>query len=491
MRLNSYILFINILIIFSCAVNKPTKTAQVVGTIATDDFYLPGVDSTVARNATQFSDRIIVDFDRRRLAEQWYNKGKNSFNVADSLVDIFQHENLGDSVGLRLYADWRQTIAADQIDTKTPPEIETYKPEMLCLAVLDSAYNEISRAKALNPYDLNIRSLLIKIYLKQGEISSDKLYYKDAIEELYNFLLVDKSNPYIYEKLAECYYVLQDWEHCYQFFHKAEQILHIVSKFKHDTNQIQDTPVDTARLVYYLRKQGEAKAKLYDAKNALYYLAEAKQLSTSQAARQDLQNIIDWINWDAGNIRASEIKDKILEVEKSHDYRKARGDYVALLKLLTTPKAKNEISWKIASIDYNFLNRKNEALKRLFPVIQKIKKVNSGQPLHTIYLKDYAAMCYAVGMEHFSENRFRLAYIYLNQAAQFDWEHKADCFYQLAILSDENPEETIKNCNEALKYSNSLSRDLLENIYEMLAVSYKRKGEFDMANSYFQHSVNK
>jgi len=490
MHLKVYFLVINILIIFSCAINKSVKIPQVSNFSSTDNFYLPGVDSSVARDANQFSDRIIVDFNRRKQANFWYNRGKNSFQVADSFFNLYHHEQKKDSIVINLYISWRQKYNTTDCNSKILDEIKSYKLDQVCLTILDSAYTAAYHAKSLNPYDLNIRSLLIKIYLKRGEISNDTIYYTRAIEELNNFLLVDKSNPYIYEKLAECYYVLQDWENCYKFFHKAEQILKIVSKFKCETNQKKDTPPDTTRLVYYLRKQGDAKAKLYDAEDAIHYFAKAKELSNSENTRQELQNILNWINWDGGNIHASETKDEILMMENNSDYKKARGEYLELLKKLETKKAKNEINWKIASIEYNYLGRKKQALKRLFPVIQQIRKSKQNNPLHTVYLKDYAAMCYSVGMEHFNENRFRLAYIYMNQASQIDWKHKGDCFYQLAVLSSENPAETISNCNKALKCSDQLSENLKEDIYEMLAVSYKRKGEFDMANMYFQNLVN-
>ena len=490
MRLRIFGLLLIILVAFSCSHNKSIKKTQIDNYISEKSFYFPGVDSSVARNANQFSERIIVDFNKRKRAENWFNKGTNSFKIVDSLLIISSNEQRNDSIAYILYSEWSHHYNTPTSNLKSFHEIKTNDFKDVCMTILDTANAEIMRAKLFNPFDLNIRSLLIKIYLKQGALSSNTVYYQHAIEELNNFLLVDKSNPYIYEKLAECFYFLEDWKNSYKFFHNAEEVLKIISKFKFERSEANNAPIDTTRLVYYLRKQGEAKAKIYDSESAIYYLNEAKKLTKSKSMKQELQNILTWINWDDGNIRASEIKDEIAELEMTGDYKKVRGEYLELLKTLKTQKAINEIKWKIASIEYNYLDRKKEALKRLFQVVHQIKKSSDSHPLNTVYLKDYAAMCYSVGMTNFNENRYRLAYIYLNQATRFEWEHKGDCFYQLALLSRESPDETIRNCKEALDHSNQLSEKYKENIYELLAVSYKRQGKFDIANQYFQNSLD-
>lgn len=489
MKSQIYILLSSIIIICSCAINKPGKTV-VDNPTSRDDIYFPGIDSTVFRNAIKFSERIIVDYDRQKSAEIWYNIAVNSYELADSLSHCLQTRQCKDTTLQRIYRNWAKNSEANHRFSKYFEELKAERFDQIYVTILDSAYQEATRAKLLNPYNLDIRSLLINIYLKQGEITQDVIYYHRAIDELNNFLLVDKSNPYIYEELGECFYALKDWENCYRFFHEAENILKIVAKFKNEADEDKASKLDTTRWVYYLHRQGDAKAKLYDSEQAIYYLEAAQQFTNSDQTKRDLQNFLNWINWDGGNIRASEIRDEILELEENQDYKKARAEYIELLKIMKTLKAKNEINWKIASIEYNVLSREKEALERLFRVIQNLGKSAKNNPLHTVYLKDYAAMCYSVGMEHLSKNRFRLAYIYLNQASQIDWEHKGECFFQLAILSRENPSETIRNCKKALIFSHQLSAKINNRINEMLAVAYKQMGEFEIAYTYFQNLTN-
>jgi len=487
MRLKLLFLLSGMLFVYSCAVNKPGETTVVNNSIAVDDYYLPGIDSAVVRDAVKFSDRIIVDFNRQKNSEIWHTRVLKTFELADSLNTCWRMQQSNDTTFFRLYENWLKKYDDDRRFSKLFEERKPGRYDYIVMTVLDSAYQEAARAKSLNPYNLDIRSLLINIYLKQGEITHEALYYNRALDELNNFLLIDKSNPYIYEKLGECYYALKDWQNCYRFFHEAEHILKVVAKFKYENDQDTDSPVDTTRWIYYLHRQGEATAKMYNSEQAIHYLTLAKQLANSEDIKREQQNYINWINWDGGNIRASEIRDEIFILEQNHDYKKAREEYIELLKIMKTQKAKNEISWKIATIEYNLLGRKKEALERLFHVIQNIDKNDQNNPLHTVYLKDYAAICYSFGMEHLDKNRLRLAYIYFNQAAQIDWEHKGECFFQLAILSRVNPSETIQNCKKALNFSHQLIENKKEKIYEMLAVAYKQMGEFDDANTYFQN----
>ncbi len=475
------------MIIYSCATDKFVKNTPVFNYHSIENFSLPGIDSSVARNAIQLSDQMIVNFNRRNEAKFWYDKGLNSFQIADSLWRIFQEKPGQDSITVHIYTTWRQEHDTVFQLIKIANEFNFNKLKEICQLILSTGEYEVNQAKHFNPFDLDIRSLLIKILMKLGEITQDTVYFAQSIEELNNFLLVDKSNPYIYEKLAECYYALNEWAQCYRYFHEAEVVLKIVSGFKYENNNMVYSSIDTMRWVYYLRGQGEAKARLYDSEKAIYYLTKGIELNNSIETKKQLQDYIDWINWDGGNIRAAEFRDEILKLENLGDYKKARSGYLDLYRVLKTQKAKSEINWKIASIEFNCLGKKKEAINRLFQTIQNIQKKNYSYSLNTVYLKDYAAMCYSLGLEYFNQNKYRLSYIYLNQASKFNWEHKAESYFYLAVLSHQNPEETILNCEKALACSDQLTEKLTEKVYEMLAVSYRRKGEFEIAQKYYDN----
>lgn len=490
MGIKYYPLVFLLLFINSCSINKTLRDDQLSNLFSSEDNYYPGVDSSVVKNANEIADRILVDYERRNGAIVWQNRAKISFQLADSIWNCYTHKSCHDSILLNLYLSWQQEYEDDITRTDKSHNGKNIRPDELSLRILNQASKDANQAKRINPYDLDIRSLLVNIQSRMGEISGNQNSYSEAIEELKNLLLVDKSNPYLYERLAECYYALKDWENCYRCFDNAEAVLLILAKLKVNGNTSVNASIDTIRWVYYLQGKGEAKAKLYDSGLAITYLTRAKQMTHSISKAQQLQNYLIWINWDGGNLKASELRDDALRLEQVGDYKKAHHKYLELLEILTTQRAKNEIDWKVASIDFNYLKEKLEAIQRMFRVVQNIQKSGSSHELNKVYLQDYAAMCYSVGVDYYNQHKYRLAYIYINQAAQFEWKHRGDCYLQLAILSEVNPSENIQNCQKALDYSNQLSRENIKKIQKMLTVSFIRMGEFELAQNYYQKILN-
>jgi len=476
--------------VISCSLNKSIRNDQLSNLPSPKDDYYPGVDSTVVKNANEIADRMFVDYDRRNQSIAYHNSAKTSFQIADSIWNCYKHKTYPDSILLKLFLSWQQGRYNDSKKNDNSIPGRMIRPNESSLHILHQAEKDANQAKLINPFDLDIRSLLINIYSRMGEISGNLNFYTKAIEELKNLLQVDKSNPYIYERLAECYYALQDWENCYQCFDKAEQVLLIVAKFKNSKNMPSSASVDTARWVYYLQGKGEAQAKLYDSALAITYLTRAKQMTHSASNAQQLQNYLNWIEWDGGNLKASELRDEAQHVEQAGEYKKAHSKYLQLLGILTTQQAKNEIDWKVASIDFNHLSEKLEAIERMFRVIQSIQKSGNAHELNDVYLQDYAAMCYSIGVDYYNQHNYRFAYIYINQAAQFEWEHRGDCYLQLAMLSEVNPHESIQFCQKALAYSKQLSDESQNKIQKMLTVSFIRLGEFDLAQNYYQKFLN-
>ena len=101
------ILIVCLGIIVSCAGNKSVSRNEVPNFLVTENVYLPGIDTTVAKDAIQISNRIIVDFNRKSEAQLWYNKGLNSFQLADSLWAMYVAKNYQDSILTQIYNDWK------------------------------------------------------------------------------------------------------------------------------------------------------------------------------------------------------------------------------------------------------------------------------------------------------------------------------------------------------------------------------------------------
>ena len=75
-------------------------------------------------------------------------------------------------------------------------------------------------------------------------------------------------------------------------------------------------------LYYYAYMLGDTYARMHDARTALGMFKAALKFAQSEQEKTDTENYVKWINWDAGNIAASEKWDEILALEAAKDYRK-------------------------------------------------------------------------------------------------------------------------------------------------------------------------
>ncbi len=475
-------------LITSCAVNRSLKPENQSAPILQKEHQYPGVDSTVVREALDYADRMLVDAAQVGAADSLYYRALSTFELADTLLAIQAIAGLNDSLFLCLSKQWKKQIRFPQ--RKYNSFLKLNQRERID-HLLELANRDASQSKTLNPFSLSTRGLLVQINMKHGDLSGENEYYRVAVEEINNLLLVDKSNADVYTELAECYFALGDWEKSYVNFKQAENVLQAISQFREIENPGSRVSVDTAKWVYLLRGQGEARAKLYDAEGAINYLTRAQNLIPSDQVKKQLDNYLAWIEWDDGNIRASEIRDEVLKLESAGEQKKAKQKYLELLNLLRTQRTKNEINWKIASIDYKYLNNELEAVQRLFGVVKNIDKNDLNLEVNQFYLKDYAAMCFSIGNKYYENKEMRLAYIYLRQATKVNWELQAKCYFQLALLSQSNPDETIRNCNFALKNRNQLSDDEVKQINQMLFSAHKQNGEFDLARKFFSLNSTK
>ena len=448
----------------------------------------PGVDSLIAVHADSLADLCFVDITRKSKSANYDSQSKEIFIIADSL--FFSYDKLKDTNIVHSSHDSTEfeTFYWQCWQYVKPQKDGQYfpKPEHVQSLVFDlylKSKNLAEQAKLTNPFHLNVRINLIQILIKLGKFSCDKHYCQTAIEELNDFLTYERSQDHIYSLMAQCYYALSDWENAYLYFRQALQMLEHVAVFQNADLQI--TEVDTSKLIYYLQELGDTKAKVYDAENALQFLQQALIFSSSPEKKKQIQNYIDWINWDDGNILAVEKRDAVYELYQQKKYKKANSEAKKLLKILKTQRTKNQINWKIATTDFQLLNNPNKGIERLFHVVKKLPVNQLQDSSAVIYFSDYGAMCYSMGMYYLEKKMYKMAYAYLLQASQVNWDGKGKSSFHLAKLSQSDAAETIKNCQQALQYIDHLSPQMINETYELLTDAHKRNGDFKLARKYY------
>ena len=482
---SNFKIFVLILLVFltGCGANRKKLTTCELASM----IHIPaGVDTLLAIKADSLANLFFVNFANRTNSTSYLKKSEKLFCMADSLwnsygsvldsniVTTFRDSNIVTDIYSECYS------LLNQEDNKQQKFPNFKKVKSLTYNLCRNANNYAEKAKLTDPFNLDVRLHLIQILRKMGQLSGKKKYYKKAVTELNELEACDKSSDYIYLLLAESYYSLTDWEKAFQNFHQAQNVLESNAIFRNFPPKL-----DTTQLVYYLKQQGDTKAKIYDAISALKLLTEAKKISHSLEQKKLIQNYIDWINWDDGNIRAVEKRDANYDLFSQKKYKNANKGFKKLIKILRTQRTRNQINWKIATTDFKILNKKNDGIKRLFKVITDIPPENLSDSASVVYLNDYGAMCYSLGMDYLSKKKYKIAYAYFKQAAKTNWQKRGDSYFQLAQLSQSDPDETIKNCKKVLTYENSLTSQILNKTYELLVNAYKRNGNFMLARKYY------
>jgi tetratricopeptide (TPR) repeat protein len=495
----SFVIFI-LLIIVGCAVQQPVMKEE-----KTAKFKIPpGVDTLTAVIADSIFSLVLVteedEQESRRLfeiAEQWSS-------LADSLwrASISGLENGQDSlVAMQQISRTEELFRSDKVWLKQTRKIMK-KLGRLNPAVLSHFSNHLS-VQANSFYENAIRKNRFELRYRQkySQFLKDlSVNYKDqsslyrAADELERVVFIIKGNQQLYYELGEIYFMLGDWKSAHKNFEFAHNALRKTAIFavadpKSYFIDISKVPVDTVRLVYFLDKQATCKTRSYEALPALSLYREGVGITPDPAWKDYFESRITWILWDDGNIRASEIRDRADSLSRDYKkYSESKAVYLELLPILWTKRTKDEINWKIAQLDFTYLDQKFDGVGRMYQVIKHTAMDSiSGAPIDSTYKRyfnSYGAMCFSMGTDYYDKDRL-IAYMYLIQAAETNFDQRARAFLQLAGISQFDPHETISLCMKTMEVVDDLSVDETQILYQLLHTSYRKLGDFDKAKEWF------
>jgi tetratricopeptide (TPR) repeat protein len=183
------------------------------------------------------------------------------------------------------------------------------------------------------------------------------------------------------------------------------------------------------------------------------------------------------------------MRDSAAELASQEKFVEADKIYSALInKILRTKRAKDDIAWDYASIEYYRLNRRASAIARLDDVMKTIQKDEIDAPVDTSYrnyFENYGAMCHNLGVDTMRVDR-RLAYGYFERATAIYWSGRGKSYAFMAELTQSNADLAIKNGENALKFRDQLTAEQLKNVYKFLVDGYRSKRQMDKARDYFE-----
>jgi hypothetical protein len=203
--------------------------------------------------------------------------------------------------------------------------------------------------------------------------------------------------------------------------------------------------------------------------------------------KSDVDNYVRWINFDNGNIRASELWDEVIILEGMKDYQNMASKCTTLLTMLTTRKAKLLVFHKIAVVEFEFLGLKEKGIERMREAYTWLEREKASLPAEDYqkFLDTYGAMLYRLGMEAREKQEKKTALAYFSKAASFDWDRVAKVYIELVTLLWNDHEKAILYGKKALAKGNGLSESETSELLSLLVRAHKSAGLFEEARVYF------
>ena len=500
MKTNKIFLLIILLIFVGCAMQQPViKEEKTIRAKVP-----PGVDTLTAVIADSIFSLILITEADEQEARQLFESAEQWNSLADSLGRwsikglVTGRDSL---VALQQISRAEQLLQAEKSWLKHTRKIMK-KQGRLHPVVLSHISNQLlieanklyENAIKKNRFDLRYRQKYSQ-FLKDLAITfNDQSYLYRAADELERVVFNIKGNSQFFYDLGEIYMLLGDWNSAHKNYELAQTVLRQSSIFTVADPQsyfetVSDVPVDTVRVVHYLDRQAWCKTKLYEALPALSLYREAMALTPDPTWKDYFDSQIKWILWDDGNIRASEKRDRADSLNAIHKkYAESKMVYLELLPILWTKRTKDEINWRIAQLDFNYLENKFDGVGRMYQVVKHTAMdAVTGAPIDSTYQRyfnSYGAMCFNLGTEYYNKDRL-IAYMYLIQATETNFDQRAKAFLQLAGMSEFDPNETIRLCMVTMEVVDDLSVEEKEFLYKLLHISYRKLGDFDQAKHWF------
>lgn len=372
----------------------------------------------------------------------------------------------------------------NQLKEQNLDTLSVKKIKFAAILLFEKARSHFEETFKMNPFDIRTQNYLIWVFQNLAELYDHCDNKLRAINMLEYLTYILNDDPKLYYALGQKYFSIGKWEKSLANIHTSIDLI-----LDDDWNKI-----DTNQLFWHYNLRSSAEMQLDLISEALLSLNYAKLIAPSEQEAREIQKKIEWINWDDGNLDASR-KSDTLETKLTHgveDYSMIKQEYVELLSQVRTTKAKQDINWRIAQLEFNFLNERETAIDRMMRVVQGVEldsvRTAADSKLQK-YIEDYCMMSYIFGLEYLNKQHFKKAFIYFYQSISFSWSKIGKGYLQLAKLVTLDNNSVLKFAQQALIHENQLTEDERASLYQLFYLSYKKLGRFDDAAIWLQKSA--
>jgi tetratricopeptide (TPR) repeat protein len=456
-----------------------------------------GVDTTVSFIADTIAGHSFVSLDKEDMAETIKQSGKAYVEESDSLWKYLTMSRdtsfvVGedDSLGA-IDAFNRGAEAIIELQNLSRNATDDVVAMVRQNELLDRAQKAFEDAIGLNPFDPETKYWLAAVYQRKAVRFSQERDYDRAIEILERLVRIERGDHPIYARLAESYYGKGRWLLAAENFGNAERLLRETAFMTPGSITPGElSHADSSALFVYVYYKADSFTRLYNATDALENFNKSLALARSPQERNAAQSMINFINWDDGNIRASFERDSIIALERRGLLADSEFGYLRLFNTLRSAKARDEIDWRLAVLQFE-LNKHDQAADRLFRLVQRTPlDPIDGMPVDTTYLRyfeDFGIVCFNLGTRYLHQERDRhTALKYYIQATQVPWSNRARSHLEVAKLLHNNLPEAIRHAEAAVTEVHRMSHEDRKELYQLMTQLYRRSGNTDLARRYFE-----
>ncbi|MFZ5517595.1 MAG: hypothetical protein ACOY90_13190 [Candidatus Zhuqueibacterota bacterium] len=411
-----------------------------------------GVDSLTLAEADSIIPHLFVNFHHKQKSTQLCNDGERSLTAADSLWQLLRTE-IRDS-------SQNSDTTSETILTREKRRQSHVEELTKCLV---AAEKNFQKSIELNPFALDCRDGLARTYFLKADVEKNNSNFVKAEQVLLEILEREKGEHNLYFNLGECYFKLEQWENAFQNYSRAASVFSQTKDFYFDSTrsaQAQDSSANALNFTY-LYSQAVCLSRMYRSAEALEMIRQAKTMAETEQRKSIAAHFENWLNWDNGNIQSAEKKNNILNLVKAEKYTDAANQFQTLKESLSDRDAIDEIEWRIAGLEFQYLNKKEQACDRLLRVIRNREKTASialsNQENMRQYLKDCGAMHYYLGMNYIEKADYRSAKDYLAVGAEIEWSGKYKCQLELAKMNKHNPQMSLELIQKVLSADSNLT----------------------------------
>lgn len=347
---------------------------------------------------------------------------------------------------------------------------------------LEQAQQEFEMGLKLDPFNYFLRQAITAVYMYLDPLYPYINDNSSRLQILFNKIYLE-TDPLkkadLFNKIGKIYFNYKVWEKARDNFQLA-----VTNLFE---GEIAD--IDTAKLFDNIYYRGHSQLNLYEDEPASTSFEYARMIAPNEDRSKELSNWINYINWDQGNIHASENYQKALAFNNEKHYDKAERAYLDLIDIIQTERARNEVEHRLAMVQFSYLDKKHEAIQRLWNVV-KIFPLDetTGVPIeasHAEYWESYCKMCLNLANTSYYEDK-KTAFIYFQKASQIESSIRGNAFLNLAIMSINNPDMCLSYCDRSFAYIDKLSEGDKKILFDTYYKAYQRKGDFEAAMKWFK-----